>query len=1076
MTFMALAYSADAQRMIKGRVTDKNGDPVIGANVVAKGTTVGTITDVDGNYSLSVPEGVSTLIMSYTGYNAQEINLGASNMVDVAMEEGVLLQETVVTALGIKKEEKALVYAVENVKTQDLVESRETNLVQALAAKAAGVQITGSAGTAGASSFITIRGLSTLDGNNQPLFVVDGMPVDNSQNRSGGGDASVASVAYSNRMIDIAPENIESMTVLKGAAATALYGSQAGNGAIIITTKRAKEKTNKVNVDFSSSLGFTQVSQLPELQSTFAQGFNKAYNGPSTRRSASYGPAIDTLRYNASAPNNWDKNGTIVGKSNPAGGAAVQAHNPYDFFRTGVTLSNSIGVSTGGDNFGIRFSFGHLTESGIVPNNTFKRINFGINADTKFWDKFNLGITAKYIRSGGTRIEQGSNVSGVMLGLLRTTPTFDNTNGLDDAANNPAAYTFSNGTPRGYRGLNGAGSSTYDNPYWTVNNNPLEDRVDRIIGSFNLNYDINKWLALTWKPGVDYYTDNRFQYFSIYSAAAPAGRIILDNYLNTILNNDVFLTAKTKLTDKIGATLLVGHNLRQNTTDRTKITGDGLVVPGFNDISNVNSSVPFQGNLHERIRGVYTTLDLDFNNWLYLNGTFRNDKVSTLPIQNNSFNYYSAGVAIDVLGALNYQSDVFNFAKIRASYGKVGLGSAIFYATTNTYTKGSFADGWTDGISFPYRGIPSFTQSDVLANPDLRPEFQTTTEFGTNLKFLKNRIDLDFTYYDKLSDDIIISAPIANSTGAARRIINAGSISNKGIELSLDLVPVKSKNFAWSIGGTYTKNTNEVLALAPDVDAVFLGGFEGSSVRAVKGIPFGSIFGFGFYHDANGAVVIGADGFPVADPNERAFKSSLPDFTVGIRNSLSWKGFSVSALLDIKKGGYMWNGTRSALYFFGTHQETADLRYKNKVFEGNVAETDANGELVLYDHDNNKATPNIPKTKGANTKSVLIDESWLANGNANGFFGNNTEDFIEKTDWVRLRDLTFGYKFAPDCLKKMKMQYLGLSLSGRNVFLKTPYKGVDPETNLYGSNRAQGLDYFNMPGTKSWTVALNVGF
>lgn len=1061
-----------AQRAISGKVTDQEGQALIGASILVKGSTSGTVTDIDGNYSLNVPAGSTTLIISYTGFNTQEVAIGASNVVNVTLQEGVTLETAVVTALGINKEEKALGYAVQSVDAAELLKANESNFVSSLSGKVAGLQVTSSTGTAGASSFFLIRGASTISGNNQPLIIIDGVPIDNSQYRSGTAGA-VASVAYSNRAIDINQAEIETVSVLKGAAATALYGSLAGNGAIIITTKRGKAG-QKVNVDFSTSLTVSEVNKLPELQDVYSQGVDGIYRGPETRQALSWGARLDTLVYDGS-DFAWDKNGRIVGRSANPSGKPVEAYDRYKFYQKGISSNSNVAISAGNTNSSLRFSLGYLTEKGVVPNNDFERINMGLNADTKLGDKLNLGVGVQYIRSGGTRIEQGSNVSGVMLGLLRTPNTFDNSNGTDDP-DDVTAYEFADGRPRGYRGLNPSNTSTYDNPYWTAHNNPLTDQVNRLVGNFSISYNPTDWLNISWRPGIDYYSDFRKQYFAIHSASLPAGQVFQDQYFSYRWNSDLLATGSFDLTETIGLNITLGHNMREFKVDQLFIQGDGLVIPEFYDLSNASSSYTFADNNINRNTGGFAVVDLNVGSFLYVNGTVRIEKDLSLPEENNTYPYYSASASLvwsELLGLS--PSSPLSFGKVRASYGRVGLGT-FAYSTATYFNAANYADGWTNGILFPFKGQAAFTLSDQLGNPTLKPEVKDSWEVGLDLRFLRNRIGLDVTYYNSLSKDIILAVPVTGSSGFTSFIQNSAELSNKGIEVVLSATPVQSKDFNWDLNVNFTKNTNNVEKLAEGVDQVFLGGFTGASTRAVVGVPYGSIFGFGFYKDASGKRVIGSDGYPVIDPNEKAFNSALPDYTIGIRNTFSWRGLSLSALLDIKQGGYVWNGTRGALYYFGTHGDIGKLRDTETVFDGNVAQYDSEGNLVLYDHDNNASTPDIPKTTGANTQTVPLDQNWLAFGNGNSFFGDNTEDFVEKASWVRLRDVSLSYALPQSVLAKSAIRSLTITLSGRNLFLDTPYKGVDPETNLYGASNAQGLDYFNMPGTKSYTVGLQIGF
>ncbi|MGB0982965.1 MAG: SusC/RagA family TonB-linked outer membrane protein [Saprospiraceae bacterium] len=1053
---------AIAQRTITGTVTDtESGAPLISANVLVKGTSVGTVTDVDGKYSIDVPEGSSVLVFSYIGYSEKEATLGVENVVDVQMMEGVTVENVVVTALGISKSEKAIGYSVQEVGGEELVGANETNFVNSLSGKVAGLQITSSAGAAGASSFMTIRGINSISGNNQPLIVVDGIPIDNSQLRSGG---ATSSVALSNRAIDINQSEIENVSVLKGAAATALYGSQAGNGAIIITTKKGKLGKNKISVDFSTGMTISQISQTPELQTTYAQGRFGVHEGPHTGSGYSYGPRIDTMRF-ASGDYRFDPNGALVGQSDPtATSNPAQAYDRYNFFRTSISSRTNLAISAANKFSSIRFSVGYQNDQGIIPNNTFEKLNFGLNATSQLSEKVKLGVGVQYINSGGVRIEQGSNTSGVMLGLTRTSPTFDNTGGVEDPVNNSASYQFADGTQRNYRGGGG-----YDNPYWTINQNPLEDNVNRVIANMSLSYDPFEWLNITYRPGVDYYSDFREQFFAIGSRTNPRGQVLQDQYFVSNFYADLLATAKTDLTEDIGLSVTLGHNMRATTQNNLYSEANTLVIPNFYDLSNGSNLITNAEDFGGRTQAVFAMADVNYKSLFYLSLTGRLEEDSKLPIDNNQYFFYSASGSF-VFSEL-IDNDVLSFGKLRASYGDVGLSAPFFYATDNYYEAADITNGWVQpaGVQYPLgNGVAGFSYGNILGNPTLRPERQSTFEVGVDARLFNDRVGFDISYYSIQSRDVIIRVPVAPSSGFEFFVDNAASLSNTGIEAIVNVTPVKTNGFRWDATFNFTRNRNEVKELAEGVDNVFLGGFTGASTYAVTGQAYSTIYGFGFYRDADGNKVIGSDGFPIIDPTERAFDSALPDWTLGFRNTFTYKGITLSALLDIKQGGVVWNGTKGALYFWGTHQETAEMRNTKKTFEGSNATYNADGSLVL---DAN----GVPVTSGTNDQEVDIDEYWLAFGNGNGFFGDNTEDFIEDASWVRLRELSLSYQL-PTSILGNKVKNLSIGFTGRNLFLSTPYTGVDPETNLYGASNAQGLDYFNMPGTKSYAINLTAKF
>lgn len=1068
MLMIALSPEVLAQeRQVSGKVTSEDGATLPGVNVILQGTTTGTTTDIDGNYQLSVPSSGGTLTFSFIGYRTAEIEIGNRSVVDVTMDADVRqLTEVVVTALGIERDTRGLGYATSKVESQEIVNARESNLVNALSSKVPGLVVNNSGGMAGASSYLIIRGQSTIRGNNQPLFVVDGIPVDNQQLSSGnpddGRNGYLSSVGNSNRAIDIPQEDIASITVLKGAAATALYGSLAGNGAIIITTKRG-QKGKGLNINVATGYEISKYNKMVPLQDRFAQGVSGEYAGPADGMPLSWGPEISSLVFQPDESFAFDPNGRLVPAADNPGGAPARAYNNIDnFFRNGNRKYFNLDLSGANDKIDYFFSAGYEDVDGIIPNNTFSKLNLGFNGGIKITEKLSVRSSIKFINSGGTRIEQGSNTSGVMLGLTRTPPTYDNSYGYgEDAVDNPEAYTQPDGTQRNYRGGGG-----YDNPFWTVNNNPLEDDVIRLIGSVDVDYKFTDWLSAKYRVGLDQYTDYRFQHFAINSRTVPGGRVTENTFINSKFNEDILLLLNKKFGEDINVNLTLGHNRRSNTLSQNYIQGSNLTIPGFYDMSNAGSIFTRKLNENSRDRAVFGMAEFSFRDYLYLTVTGRNEWSTTLPEGNNSFFYPSAMLGFVFTDLFDLPSSNFlSFGKARLSWAKVGLGSPFLYATDTYFTSSVINDGWTEGITFPFDGTSSFSKSVTLGDPNLEPEVNTEIEAGIDLRFFQNRLGLDLTYYSRESSKLIFPVPIASTTGYELLLTNAGSMTNKGIEVVLNGSPLQSQTgLSWDISANFAQNRNEVTELAEGVDNVFLGGFTGANIRAEVGQPYGSIFGFGYYRDEAGAVVIGSDGFPLIDLEEKGFGSAQPEWTMGIRNTFSFKGISLSALLDIRQGGNMWNGTRGALYYFGTHKDT-EVRGESRVFEGNRATYDENETLILNEN-------GVPVTSGPNTESVVVDENWLAFGDGNGFFGNNSEDFIEKTDWVRLREVTLAYRMPGSILARTPFTGIEITLSGRNLWLNTPYTGVDPETSLAGSRNEQGMDYFNMPNTKSYNVGL----
>jgi TonB-linked SusC/RagA family outer membrane protein len=1016
--FLATVYTIDAQRVIKGRITDKNGDPVIGANVVAKGTNLGTITDVNGNYSLSVPESVSTLVMSYTGYNNQELALGAGNMVDVTMEEGVLLNETVVTALGISKEERSLGYSVSNLDGSNLTGSGEVNAIQALAAKSSNVNIVSSSGTPGASSKVLLRGVGSFQLNSQPLIVVDNVPYDNSTNTVIGGDypfnANLQGVSESNRGLDINPADIESVNVLKGPSASALYGSRAANGVILITTKKGNKG---LGVNYGTSLSLDKVNKLPEFQSVYGQG-----GGGGGRNTDGTAKAEGTFS-GLNTPNSWGPK---------IGGTALP--NRYDnvgnYFENGRTFSNNLAISGGNDLILFRLSLSNTDQTGIIPNTELNRKTIRLNAGTSF-KKLTVGANAAYSLTNDIKAQQGSNLSGIMLPLFRAPESFNLLGG-----NGEGGYTNADGSQQSYL-------VNYDNPYWTAYHNTNKGDVGRLTASLNFKYDLAKWINLNYRVGTDVYNDYRQQIFDIGSNNISAnGEIWENNFKNEEYIHDLF-AVMNKQFNVISTTLTVGTQLNDRKTKNVFARGQNLTVPGFFNLANATDKYTDNSISRRKLAGVFGSLDLGYKSLVYLNLTGRNDWASTFgPNSDGSFFYPSASISF--VPSELFSSSLVPFLKLRASFARAGR-EPNAYTSATYFVNPTFTDGYTDGISFPYLGNNGFSYSNTLGNSQLKPEINTTTEFGLEVR-LSSFSKLDLTYYNSVASDLLISRPIANSTGFAAITSNTGEMVNKGIEAELELNLFKSKKFNWDINLNYSKNDNEVTKLAPGVDQLSLeAAFTGIGSYAIVGQPNGAFFGSKWQRNTAGDLVIGANGLPLKEALEGYIGNPFPDWLGGIRNTFSYKGLSLTGLLDIRQGQSLWGGTIGRLNRLG----------RTKI-------TEARNQFYV-----------IPGVKADGTKN---DVQITANQYFSAYLGDGgaaQEQLVFDGSWVRLRELTLSYAI-PKCPKVISN--MSLFVTGRNIWLDTEYPGVDPETSLTGAgSNIGGFDYFNNPGAKSWIIGLNIG-
>lgn len=1076
---MAIVSLVHAQeRQVAGTVKGSDGSPVLMATIQIKGTSTGTTTDKQGHFSLTVKDSKAVLIVRSVGFLTREVTVGDNPTLSIVLPvDTKALQEVVVTALGIRQEKKAIGYSAQDVKGDELTRTAPSNPLSALSGKVAGATIITASGTPGAAVRVQLRGATTILGSNQPLFVIDGLPVDNSETNTSSDASGTAGVMQSNRMVDINPDDVENITILKGPAAAALYGSQASNGAIIITTKKGKRSADgrTFNVSYGVTVNFDQVNKLPDRQTKYGQGMYGILARPdfvpdtlfalgfgNAAKSYSYGPAIDTLVFDGDKSYLWDPNGRLVGKSSNPGGKAANVYDPYKFFQTGVGVQHNLAVTGGNANLGYRVSVSHFNQEAIIPQNNFKKTTVAFSTDYKYNDKFNVITSLNYVNSGGSRPQQGSNTSGVMLGLLRTTPTFDNSGGTSGSTD-PKAYMLQDntGNQRSYRGRGG-----YDNPYWTVNMNPYRDDVQRVFGTVGAIYKPFDWLSITERFGGDYSMDNRKQIYSKNSAGFPSGQIFEDQLSTLVINNDLFATL-TKHAGKFDYSLLVGQNVYDLKTKYLHTQGDGFSSNDFQGVTNTSSNSLSVGNTRQRRVAFYGKANVAFSNYLFLELTGRYEGNSTLPTQNQFFFYPAASLGYIFSEGLNLKSNAFTYGKVRLAYSSVGRGLNP-YSLQTYYTQAGVADGWTNGVTFPYSGRVGFLTSGTLGNPNLTAEKTNQLEIGTELRFLDNRIGLDYTYYRGKSNNLLNAVTIASSSGYGQVYLNAASMQNQGHEVTLTLEPVKTKNFNWNMAFTYFQNRNKVLKLADGIDRFDFNGFTGIFVSAIVGKQYGSLYGTGYLKDAQGRLVIndkgapgdGAYGLPIVYDPLQYLGDVNPKWSGSVGNTFTYKGISLYVLFETKQKFDIWNGTWGAMTNFGVSANTLE-RGTQKVFDGVKGHLDDNGQLV---------------TKGEKNDIKGDINADYYTGVGSGFTVN--EPFIQDASWIRLREVSLGYRIDGKKLFKNKRLFDAVTVTAiaRNLWLHTKYTGVDPETSLFGTQEAQGFDYFNNPGTKTYGFSLKFDF
>ncbi|MEO6289906.1 MAG: SusC/RagA family TonB-linked outer membrane protein, partial [Ginsengibacter sp.] len=646
----ALVFSQ--ARIVNGKVLDVNGVPVSGASIIVKGTSRGTSANATGDFSISAKTG-EMLQVSAASFGRSEARVGSADNIILTIKPGEnILEEVVVTALGIKREKRSLTYASETINSDQINNSGRGNPLSELSGKAAGLTVINSSGDPGSGTYIRLRGVTSITGDNQPLMVVDGVPIDNSinnydptaatPNTSGANANLTGGTIPSNRGIDINPNDIESITVLKGPAATALYGIRAASGALIITTKKGNYGSQRTSVSFNSSASFDLYNRAPELQTRYSQGNAGRYLAPFStngNRRVTWGALIDTLSWDGNG-NEWDPHGNIVGNSDPNAKISVVPYDRYDFFQTGLSTNNNIAVTGGSEKTSYRLSLGNLYQKGIVPLSKYNKTTIGVSGQAKINEKFSISGGINFIVSANNKVQQGSNTSGIMLGLLRTPPTFDNSNGLSDPANNVASYVnASTQQQRSYRG--GIG---YDNPYWTVNRNPFIEDVNRSFGYAQASYKLFDWMTIAYRLGGDVYSQDSKNFYDVGSAAFTAGKGIITDYFNNQYNSDMTVNLQKSFGDKFSGSLLLGHNYFYNKSKSRLTIGDGLITPTFFDIVNALSYSASELDGEKRTAAIYGQAEISYDNMLFLNLTGRRETSSSLPVDNRNFFYPSAGL------------------------------------------------------------------------------------------------------------------------------------------------------------------------------------------------------------------------------------------------------------------------------------------------------------------------------------------------------------------------------------------------------------------------------------------------
>ncbi|WP_090107461.1 SusC/RagA family TonB-linked outer membrane protein [Chitinophaga sp. CF118] len=1052
LLLMGFQLAHAQENRISGVVTSKSdAQRIPGAIISVKGTSRGTQADADGKFSI-VASATDTLRFSFIGFTPIDQVAGNSKTINIALESTESqLHEVVVTALGITKEKRSLGYAVQELKSKDIAEAKETNLVNALAGKLAGVTVTNSQGNLG-SSRIIIRGETSIAGNNQPLFVIDGLPVDNKQLGVGTGRD------FANAIADINPDDIESLSVLKGPNAAALYGSRASAGVIVIKTKTGKGQKG-LGITVNSGATFESLLVLPSFQNSYGQGSGGQFSyvdgkggGLNDGVDESWGPKMD---------------GRLI-KQFFSKGEAVPfvAHpdNVKDFYTTGYTLNNGLSVGGSNEKMDYRFSYNNTKQTGILPNTGITRNTFTINNTYRITPKLTLSTFANYTKAGA-----------------------DNLPGVDGRRGNSVTLQFiwfgrqvDTRLLRNYKNADGTdfnwNHSYYSNPYWIQNENTVGQQRNRFLGNARLSYKIQDWLTANVRVGTDTYNDKRKYKVAYYTNGTPFGSYTEDNYVVTETNGEFTLNANKKLNSDFNLDALVGGNIRTNQYEQNYQQAPKLAVKDVYTLNNSRDPLVSTSVLtRAKVYSTFASAQLAFRDYAFLNFTARNDWSSTLPSTSNSYFYPSVNASVILSEALHISGPVLSLLKIRGGWAQVG-GDTDPYRLIRTYP-----------FSQPFGSYPLETVSDKYYSPDLKPELTRSTEVGVEAAFLDNRIRTDITYYTSSSFNQILLADVSPTTGSLQRQLNGGQIDNHGIEVTLGVTPVSSASgFRWDVNFNYARNVSKVIELDKQglLNDYVLGSSGNIQVLASKGKRYGALYGKAYKRNDQGQILVSASGAPVIDDNKKVLGYFTPKWTGSVNNSFSFKGFSLGFLIDTRQGGSIWSGTNYTGIYTGVLAASLPGRdeehggipyyYANNNQQGTAVRLDnhtsasPNGETVYHDG----IIFNGVTADGKKNEAILPAQRYykaVYNSSLN-------ESSVYDASFIKLREVRLGYTLSQELSHKLGLQAVNFTVTARNLwYIDKKVPNIDPET-AFNTGNGQGLETLQIPTVRSLGVNLKVSF
>lgn len=1030
------SYSTMQTKKITGKVVDSQGEPIIGASVAVKGTGTGSVTNIDGNFTVEAAVG-ATLEISFIGYKTATVKVTSANTYQVELkDDSQALDEVVVTAMGIKKEKKSLGYSVSDVNAEELMRNKSANPINSLAGKVAGVSITQGGGAAGGGSQIILRGGTSLERDNQPLFVVDGVIYDNSTNIVGNSafDGSISTASTTaNRVMDINPEDIENMSILKGPAAAALYGSKAAAGVVIITTKKGKE--GAVEVNFSTKYTTQWAKSLPEVQTKYKRGFAEdQYDN---------GKFVGTT-FNDFSYNSWGE---------PADANTPIYDNIGDFFQQGGSWDTNVSVAGGTKNSNFFLSGSYYNQDGIIPTTAYEKTTLRFNGEQR-WNIFTFNANVAYSQANTDKTLTsaglyGSSGSGTMTGVYRWSPTDDMKHYMND-----------DGTRYRLFGDRLDVVDERDNPYWILNKNKLQDNTERFTGSFSIKADITKWWWITYRMGIDSYTTDDSKTIGaggVYKEAWQKGMYSENSYRYRYLSTNLMTNFMQSFGD-FNFNLMLGTSTDDTRTWSNYRMAWNFEVPEFYSFSNAtNENRDFKSSrTQKRLVGVFGEFRADWKNTVFLTVSGRNDWSSTLPLSNRSYFYPSVSGSV-VFTEFLPKNEILTFGKIRASWAKVGKDTSPYALDTALWPSQKFLGDLS--------GVSNYWQS---GNAYLKPEITKSTELGLELRFFNNRLRLDYAYYTNNSTDQIMSPRLSNATGYILRSVNAGDVYNKGMELSIGGTPIKTKDWTWDVTLNMSGNRGTVKNLMEGVDILYVTDVQVGGVKAAS-FPNGhfmAINGTTWKRNEQGQVLLDKNGMPQKDTRSNLeIGNREPTFMGGLNNTITWKGLTLNMLWDFTVGGHVYNGTKYAMTVAGVSKFSEN---REKI---SITGVNPEGELVTNVFEADKTYMFNNKEKSGRT--IIADYY-------QDYYPYESANFMTKVNALRLRTLSLSYELPKTLLAKTKViKRCSLTATATNLLLITNYDG-DPEVAAAGSgavgSSSVGIDYCGVPSTGSFAFGVNLTF